>query len=77
MHPLGDQATFILGRAGHSRYRLTDKGPLPPVFVEINPRVSSVFKEFDFGECMRREIHPKALTFPVDTLGTTSRRRES
>ena len=30
------QATFLLGRAGHSRYRLTDKGPLPPVFVEVN-----------------------------------------
>ena len=44
------QATFLLGRAGHSRYRLTDKGPLPPVFVEVNRGVGvlSVFKESVF-----------------------------
>ncbi len=59
---------------GGARYRLTDKGPLPPVFVEINPRVAGVFKECDFGECTGREIHPKALTLPVDTHGRTSLR---
>ena len=61
MHPLGDQATFILGRAGHSRYRLTDKGPLP-----------RAFKECDFVGRMEGEVYPKALTLPVDTHVTTS-----
>ena len=27
------------GEGGSTRYRLTDKGPLPPVIVEINPGV--------------------------------------
>jgi len=31
-----------------------------------------VFKECDFGERMEGEVYPKALTFPVDTLDTTS-----
>jgi len=37
-------------------------------------RVSKVFKECDFGECTGKEIYPKALTLPVDTLGGTSLR---
>ncbi len=39
-------------------------------------RVSSVFKECDFGAGMESEVYPKALTLPFDTLGGTSLRRE-
>lgn len=57
------------GEGGSSCYRLTDKGPLPPVFAEVDPGgVSSVFKECDFGLRMEGEVCPKALTFPVDNL---------
>ncbi len=49
---------------------------VPPVFVEINPRVSKVFKDCDFGEYTGREIYPKALTLPVDRHGTASFWRE-
>jgi len=53
------QATFLLGRAGQSCYRLTDKGPLP-----------RAFKECDFVERREGEVL-NGLTLPVDTLGTT------
>ena len=48
--PLGIISSNVaFGEGGSSCYRLTDKGPLPPVFVEVNRGVEGVFKECNFG----------------------------
>ena len=39
-----------------------------PSFAEVDPGVSKVFKEYDFGLRVEGEVYPKALTFPVDNL---------